>query len=341
MVGATGAVGREMLAVLLRRGHGNHSIRAVASAASVGDTITVDGRSFEVEPLTDELFATGPLALLATDARTSQATARAVLDCGGVVVDNSSAFRADPDVPLVIPEVNGDLLRGTPPPRIVANPNCSTIILLLALEPLRSFGIREVVLSTYQAVSGAGRAAIHELEEQTRAELAGQSRPPQVFPTPIAFNVFPHESPVDERTGANEEERKIVSEARRIWANPEAAIEPTCVRVPVFRAHSQSVLVDLERPATTAQLLDALDAAAGIELTRPGSRPPTPRDATGRDVVLVGRVRPAQCSLGSVDLTSRGLERPSHRHHLWICGDQLLKGAALNAVQIAETCGWL
>ena len=323
VVGASGAVGREALALLLSMGVTPGRIGAFASGRSAGSTIACAGVAFRVGAVDPARLAEHDVALFCADAETARRHAPPLAGAGTLVVDNSSAFRMDPDVPLVIPEVNGSALDRRP--RLVANPNCSTVILLTALEPIRrAFGIERISLSTYQAVSGAGRAGIRELRAQTRAVLDGGTGEPTFFPEPCAFNVFPHESGVDPDTGFNEEERKIVAESRRIWGLPDLPILPTCVRVPVERAHSQSVAVDLAGPATRADVEDALRAAAGVALFG-DPRGPTPLRAAGGDDVLVGRVR--------LDPDGSG-----RRLLLWICGDQLRKGAALNAIQIAAAC---
>ncbi len=323
VVGATGAVGREALAILAQRGVAAERIAAFGSDRSAGVSIPYLDTTLTVRTLDDESARGHDLALFCADADTALRHAPRFAEHGALVIDNSSAFRADPRVPLVIPEVNGHLLRADPPPSIVANPNCSTVMLLVALEPLRrAFGIEAVTVSTYQAVSGAGLAAIGELREQTRAALDGTEAPRSVFPEPCAFNVFPHESPLDPETGFNGEERKMVAETRRIWDAPGLRVLPTCVRTPVVRVHSQAVVVDLATPSTREELIVALETpGAGIVL----HDAPTPLKATGRDAVLVGRVR--------LDPDSGG-----RRAMLWICCDQLRKGAALNAVQIAEAC---
>jgi aspartate-semialdehyde dehydrogenase len=236
------------------------------------------------------------------------------------VVDNSSAYRLDPNTPLVVPEVNGELLDDGP--MLVANPNCSTILLLLAVEPVRrAFGVRSVIASTYQAVSGAGRAAVEELFSQTRDVLDGKAPSPSAFPVPCAFNVFPHESAVDRETGLNVEESKIIAESRKILALPGLDISPTCVRVPVERCHSQSVTIELERPATRGAVVELFASFPGVAINADPAALVTPRDIAGSDLISISRPR---------------LSRDGLRLSLWTCGDQLRKGAALNAVQIAE-----
>lgn len=320
VVGATGAVGHEALAIFAERHVTPERIVAFGSARSAGTAIPYLDTDLPVRELRDEAIPECDLALFCADADTALRFAPAFASRGALVVDNSSAFRMDASVPLVVPEINGHLLDAEPPPRIVANPNCSTIMLLVALEPIRrAFGVRSVTVSTYQAVSGAGAAGVDELLAHTRAAANGQSAPTSVFPEPCVLNVFPHESPLDPDSGFNGEERKMIAESRRVWESPTLSVLPTCVRVPVLRAHAQSVVVDLDAPATRTDLETALSGAAGVRL----ADNPTPLRATGRDDVLVGRIR--------VDPDSGG-----RRATLWLCADQLRKGAALNAIQIAD-----
>jgi aspartate-semialdehyde dehydrogenase len=260
------------------------------------------------------------VALFCTDADTARAHAPAANAAGVRVVDNSSAFRLDASTPLVVPEVNGHLLDDGP--MLVANPNCSTIILLLAVEPVRrAFGVRTVLASTYQAISGAGRAAVQELFAQTREVLDGKAPRPEAFPVPCAFNVFPHESPVDRQTGLNVEETKVIAESRKILAMPDLDVVPTCVRVPVERCHSQSLTLELERTATLGSVAEVFGSFPGVAFNADPAALVTPRDIAGTDLIAISRPR---------------LTRSGHRLGLWTCGDQLRKGAALNAVQIAE-----
>jgi len=243
---------------------------------------------------------------------------------GAVVIDNSSAFRMEPDVPLVVPEVNPEAVRRHH--GLIANPNCSTIIMAVVLWPLHRVNpIRRVVVATYQAASGAGARALAELESQTRAVLAGEKPRPKVFPVPCAFNVFSHDSPVGD-DGYNAEEAKLIAETRKIFGDESIQIAPTCMRVPVMRVHTESLSIEFANPVDEDRARETLAAAQAIRVIddRPGNRFPTPLDAAGRDDVLVGRIRQDP----SVP-NSRGLQ-------LICCGDQLRKGAALNAVQIAE-----
>ncbi|HZW09448.1 MAG TPA: Asd/ArgC dimerization domain-containing protein, partial [Phycisphaerales bacterium] len=309
------------------------------------------------------------LAIFAADAATAREFCPLAVRAGAFVVDNSSAFRMDPDVPLIVPEVNGAAWRrggpgrapsepGRPaansrahgsgdamarpgaPGRLVANPNCTTIILLVAIEPLRrAFGIEAIDVATYQAVSGAGLAGMEELLEQTRSCLTPHGAPgggPRVFAEPCAFNVFSHDSAVDPASGVNGEERKVIDETRKIWADPAVRVTPTCVRVPVLRAHTEAITVTLRRPASEAEVREALSSGQGLEIIddRAANRFPTPRKAGERDPVLVGRIRPDPGEPPEAGGRSR-------RWCLLACADQLRKGAALNAVQIAEFAGAL
>jgi len=326
VVGATGAVGREALALLAEVGHPLASVVGVASLRSTGELVPYGAETLTVTSPSIAELAALDLVVLCTDAPTSRRLAPEIVGAGGRVVDNSSAFREDPRVPLVVPEL-------APPPRgarLVANPNCSTILLVTALDPLRrAFGVEHLVVSTYQAVSGAGAQGLVELEDATRAALAHAPFQPTVFPESCAFNVFPHESPIDEATGANTEELKLVRETRRLWGMPELGVVATCVRVPVFRAHAESVVLTLGRAASVVEVCRALAGAPGVELVdepATGTFPSSLR-AAGRNEVLVGRVRPA----GDEACDAAGRTR---RFALWLAGDQLRKGAAWNALQI-------
>lgn len=331
VVGATGAVGREALAILAERGCPADRILALASARSAGRKLAFGETEVEVAELTDASLHAAEVAIFAASSDIARAFAPNAADAGVICVDNSSAFRMDPAVPLVVPEINADALAGGP--RLVANPNCSTIILLVGLEPIRkAFGIEHVVVSTYQAVSGAGIAAMEELEQQARAFAEGRPIEPGVFPQQCLFNVFIHESAIDPETGMNTEETKMLNETRRIWRlDRDPPIVPTCVRVPVLRAHSESVAVRLSRPATIDELREAVAAGDGVELIDdPASgRFPTPLMASNRDAVLAGRIKRAP----TATLAPGGR---ADQFTLFLCGDQIRKGAALNAIQIAD-----
>lgn len=325
VLGATGAVGREALALLAARGVPASHVRALASERSEGKELPYGAGVLRVSRIESESFRGVDVALLCATSDVARQWAPVAAREGCRVVDNSSAFRADARVPLVVPEINASLV--TDDEMLVANPNCSTILLLVALEPLRKrFGITRINVATYQAVSGAGAGGIEELDAQARASLEGRPLTSRVFAEPCAFNVFSHNSAVDLRTGLNGEETKMIAESRKIWNDPLLALTPTCVRVPVFRAHSQAVTVQLAAPTSLDDVSDALHDGRGLRVIddRLRNNFPTPLKASGGDDVLVGRVRqdPADAS--------------GRSWCLFISGDQLRKGAALNAVQIAE-----
>jgi aspartate-semialdehyde dehydrogenase len=320
VVGATGAVGQEMLQVLAERRFPVRELRAFASARSAGRELRFGGEPVVVRELDAGGFAGVDLALFSAGAERSRAFAPAAVRAGAVVVDNSSAFRMDPAVPLVVPEVNGDAAlahRG-----IVANPNCSTIQMVVALEPVRAlFGLRRITVATYQSVSGTGARAMRELAELARAHLEGAAEAPAVYPHPIAFNCLPQVDVFD-RDGHTREEIKMRDETRKIFSDPSIAVFATCVRVPVFRGHCEAVVVETERPVDLVRLRAALAAAPGTVLCDAPGAYPLPRAVAERDEVFVGRLR-----LHAED--PRVLS-------MWVVADNLRKGAATNAVQIAE-----
>jgi len=315
IVGATGAVGREMKALLAERGFPVDELRLLASARSVG--AQVDGLT--VQEATPEAFEDIDLALFSASSDVARELAPAARDRGALVIDNSSAFRADPACPLVVPEINAETLDAQN--GIVANPNCSTILLAMALAPLRKLAaIRRVIVCSYQAVSGAGAAAIDELRSQEAAEAAGNSPVADVFPAVIAHNVMPWVGDFG-ADGYSVEETKIRDELRRILEQPDLPVAATCVRVPVWRAHAEAIHVELDQPVDPASAADAFRHAPGIVLHEKDF--PTPRDAAGKDPVHIGRIRADRAF-------DPGLA-------LWCVMDQLRKGAALNAIQIAES----
>ena len=323
IAGATGAVGTEFLNLLQKRQFPLNSLRLLASERSAGRRITFRGRDHEVRVLSEDSFEGIDIAFFSAGASRSRQFAPAAVRAGALVIDNSSAFRMDPSVPLVIPEINPediDWHQG-----IIANPNCSTIILLMAVAPLRRLApIRRLVVSTYQAASGAGAQAMEELVEQTKQALRGEEPTPRVFPHPIAFNLFSHNSRID-ADGCNEEERKMVNEARKILHDDGLRVTATCVRVPVLRAHSESVNVEfVGRRPSVEQVRRALEEFPGVRVVddREANRFPMPIDASGRDEVLVGRIREDLSCETAIDL--------------FVSGDQILKGAALNGIQIAD-----
>ncbi|QOJ01660.1 MAG: aspartate-semialdehyde dehydrogenase [Phycisphaeraceae bacterium] len=331
VLGATGLVGRECLSILHGAGVPAHRVTPLATAASAGAVVPFGPEALTVREVTPGAFDGAGVAIFAASSRAALEWAPHALERGVRVVDNSSAFRLHPSVPLVVPEVNGHELDAGPP--LVANPNCSTIILLAAVEPLRRlFGLGAIVLTTCQAVSGAGRAGLDALARESQDRHAGPDPSPgSPFPEPCTGNVFSHNSPTDPDDGVNGEERKIIAESRKILDRPDLPITPTCLRVPVARAHTESILVRLERPATLAEVRGAYADAPGLRVVddRAANRFPTPRRADGADPVLVGRFRPDPAEPPG----------PGGRSRSWCflaCGDQIRKGAALNAVQIAD-----
>ncbi len=325
IVGATGAVGAELIRCLAERRFALSQLRLLASARSAGRSLPFKEESLTVEELTESSFRGVDLALFSAGSGLSKRFAPIAVADGAVVVDNSSAFRMDPAVPLVVPEINPQALAGHR--GIIANPNCSTIISITPLWPVhRRNPIRRMIVATYQAASGAGAAAMEELRESTRAYLEGRPYPPKVLPHPYAFNLFCHNSAIDPASGYNEEETKVVRETHKIFGDDSIRISATCVRVPVLRAHSVAIHFECERPISPAEVRDLMSSAPGLKLVDDPQRNyfPMPKDASGADPILVGRIRQ-----DSSDPSGRSIA-------LFVAGDQLLKGAALNAVQIAE-----
>lgn len=323
ILGATGAVGQEFLRILDERGIEPDRLRLLASARSAGSRMAYRGRELTVEEVGPRSFDGIDIALFSAGASTSRDRAPAAVRAGARVVDNSSAFRMDNGVPLVIPEINPDAIGDAP---IIANPNCSTIIMNMTVWPLHRVNpVKRIVVSTYQAVSGAGLQAMLELQQQTRDVLEGRPAQPRVFSVQSAFNLFSHNTPIGS-DGYNTEEKKMVHETRKILDAPELAITATCIRVPVLRAHSESINLTFTRPMPANEARAILSSAPGVRVVddREGNHFPMPIDAAGRDECLVGRIRQ---DISQPD--GRGIE-------LFVCGDQLRKGAALNAVQIAK-----
>ena len=325
IAGATGAVGVEFLRCLEQRRFPIASLRLLASARSRGKKMQFNGQAIEVEELTEHSFAGVDIAFFSAGGSISKKFGPLAAQAGAVVVDNSSAFRMDPGVPLVIPEINPQAMcvhQG-----IIANPNCSTIIGITPLWPIHRVNrIRRLIAATYQAASGAGAAAMEELTESTRAYLAGQPYQNTVLPHPYAFNLFSHNTRIDPETGYNEEETKMARETAKIFGDPEIRVSATCVRVPVLRAHSEALTIECERPITPSEVTALLSKAPGVRIVDDPAKNyfPMPRDASGQDDILVGRVRQ-----DTSDPSGKSIA-------LFVAGDQLLKGAALNAVQIAE-----
>lgn len=325
VAGATGAVGVEMLKCLEKRNFPLASLKLLASKRSAGTTMRFRGEDLPVTELTAESFAGVDIALFSAGGSVSRAFAPAVVAAGAVMIDNSSAFRMDADVPLVVPEINPEAAKGHK--GIIANPNCSTIIADVPLWPLhRKNRIVRLIAATYQAASGAGWAAMEELKDATRAALDGKPFAQTIIPHPYAFNLFSHNSKVDPVTLYNEEETKLLKETRKIFGDERIRIAATCVRVPVLRAHCEALTVEFERPMSREEATAILKDAPGVKIVDDvaANHFPMPNEASEQDDVLVGRIRP-----DSSDPTGHSIQ-------MFVSGDQLLKGAALNAVQIAE-----
>jgi aspartate-semialdehyde dehydrogenase len=325
IVGATGAVGVELIRCLEQRRFPLRELRLFASARSAGKSLQFGGAALTVQELTESSFDGVDIALFSAGGGTSKRFAPIAVRAGATVIDNSSAFRMDPKVPLVVPEINPQAVRGHA--GIIANPNCCAIISITPLWPIhKSNRIERLQMATYQAASGAGAAAMEELRESTRAYLEGRGYENKVLPHPYAFNLFSHNTRVDPSSGYNEEELKVIQETRKIFGDTQIRVSATCVRVPVLRAHAMAITIECVRPVTAAEVRQLVQDAPGVKLVDDPERNyfPMPRDATGNDPILVGRIR-------------QDLSDPSGRSvSLFVAGDQLLKGAALNAVQIAE-----
>lgn len=322
IAGATGAVGREMVATLERRGFEVAELRPLASARSVGQVVRAFGRDWPVQELTRDAFTGIDIALFSAGGDRSRDFGPAAAAAGAVVIDNSSFFRLDAEVPLVVPEVNAAAMRDHR--GIIANPNCSTIQMVLPLEALRqAAGLERVVVSTYQSAAGAGQSGIDELLAVTASALAGGPLHHKTFARPLAFDALPHIGSF-QPSGYSSEEEKMCNETRKIMGLPDLAVSATCVRVPVLRGHLESVTVDLSERLSEDRARDLIAAFPGVVVEdEPGAnRYPTARDCVGRFETFVGRIR--------VDNT---LPRTLH---FWVVSDNLLKGAAWNAVQIAE-----
>lgn len=323
IMGATGAVGAELLSILAERKFPISELRLLASKRSAGSKLEFGGVQHVVEELTHGSFDGIDLVLASAGGSISAEFAPSAVKAGAVVVDNTSKFRMTEGVPLVVPEINANRIqdhRG-----IIANPNCSTIIMALPVHPLhKAFGVRRVHAATYQAASGAGARAMEELRQETAAVLEGRSFERTVIPHPYAFNVFPHNAPWVPEYGYNEEELKMVKETSKIFETDSVKVHATCVRVPVLRAHSEALNVQFERDVSVEEAMEVLRTAAGVQILGNPSenRWPMPLDVSGKDPVLVGRMRKDRSQPNTLDF--------------WVVGDQIRKGAALNAVQIAE-----
>ena len=324
VVGATGAVGAEMLKILEQRSFPVKGIKLLASSRSEGKELKFQNVDFKVQELDENSFEDVDIALFSAGSERSRELATVAAGAGAVVVDNSSAFRMESDVPLIVPEINAYAVAGYKERGIIANPNCTTIITLMALKPIHdAVKIKRVVATSYQSVSGAGAQAMEELKLQTLAWAEGKPMEPVVFPFQIAFNVIPQVDSFLEN-GYTKEEMKLHHESRKILNDSTIQVTATTVRVPVFRSHCICVNVETERKISTAQAREAFEAFPGIDVVDEPHVPryPLPIDAEGKDNCMVGRIRE--------DYTvSNGLS-------FWVVGDQLRKGAALNAVQIAE-----
>jgi aspartate-semialdehyde dehydrogenase len=325
IVGATGAVGAELIQLLEQREFPLRGLKLLASSKSAGKAVKFKGEEIAIGTLSHDSFRSVDIALFSAGAATSREYAQHAVSAGALVIDNSSAFRMEMEVPLVVPEINPvDIQKHR---GIIANPNCTTIIALMALFPLHQvFRLKRVIAASYQAVSGAGARAIRELSLQSQAFFSGESVTPEIFPHPIAFNVLPQVDAFLEN-GYTKEELKFVNESRKIMHHPTLRASITCVRVPVFRAHSIALHAEFEEPVSVERARDVLAKFQGLELVDdPGAKKyPMPLLAAGQNNCQVGRIR-ADSALDN------GLA-------FWVCGDQLLKGAALNALQIAETLG--
>lgn len=325
IVGATGAVGVEFLDCLEKRHFPVRELKLLASARSKGKRMTFKGTELTVEELTADSFKGVDIALFSAGGSISKQYCPIAAKAGAIAVDNSSAFRMDPAVPLVIPEINPEAVRQHK--GIIANPNCSTIIAITPLWPIHKVNpIRRLIASTYQAASGAGAAAMQELKETTQAYLEGKPYQQKIIPHPYAFNLFSHTSKIDMDSLYNEEEIKMLKETRKIFNDQKIRIAATCVRVPVLRAHSEALTFECENPITPAEVKKLLTGAPGIKIVDFPEKNyfPMPIDASGQGDILVGRIRK-----DTSDDTGKSI-------CMFVAGDQLLKGAALNAVQIAE-----
>jgi aspartate-semialdehyde dehydrogenase len=322
VLGATGAVGAEILTLLEERSFPLEELKLLASPRSAGTRLSFQGEQLVVEAISESAFKNVDLVLASAGATVSRQWLPKAVAAGAVAVDNSSAYRMDPNVPLVVPEVNPDAAKTHQ--GIIANPNCTTILMALAVWPLHQLNpVKRLVVSTYQSASGAGAMAMEELKQQARAILAGEEPQTNAFPYPLAFNLFPHNSDLNE-LGYCQEEMKMVNETRKIFSVPALRISATCVRVPVLRAHSEAINIEFEHSLSPTEAKQALASAPGVKVVEDWERNyfPMPMEASGQDDVLVGRIRQ--------DLSN------SNALELWISGDQIRKGAALNAVQIAE-----
>jgi aspartate-semialdehyde dehydrogenase len=322
ILGATGAVGTELLALLEERNFPLGKLKVLASERSAGKSVRFAGEDLIIEAVTESSFNDVQIVLASAGGSISKKWLPIAAKAGAVSIDNSSAFRMHPDVPLIVPEVNPEAAANHQ--GIIANPNCTTILMTVAIYPLHQVQpIKRIVAATYQSASGAGARAMEEVKVQSQAILNGEPAVAEILPYPLAFNLFPHNSPMTDNSYC-EEEMKMVNETRKIFGDQDIRITATCVRVPVLRAHSEALNLEFAHPFPVEKAREILATAAGVQLVEDFSKNyfPMPIDASGKDDVLVGRIRQ--------DISHpNGLE-------LWLCGDQIRKGAALNAVQIAE-----
>lgn len=322
IIGATGAVGTELLSLLEQRSFPLRELTLLASPRSAGKRLRFKGDSILVEPLSEVALKGIDLVLASAGGSISKTWLPKAVEAGAVAVDNSSAFRMNSTVPLVVPEVNPGAAQHHQ--GIIANPNCTTILMSLAVWPLHQVHpVKRLIVATYQSASGAGARAMEEVKQQAQAILNGEEPQTEAFPYPLAFNLFPHNSDLNE-WGYCQEEMKMVNETRKIFDAPELRISATCVRVPVLRAHSESINLEFDQSFSPDQAKQLLEQAPGVRVVEDWARNyfPMPIEASGQDDVLVGRIR-------------RDISHPCGLE-LWLSGDQIRKGAALNAVQIAE-----
>ena len=322
ILGSSGAVGKELLSLLEERSFPIEKLILLASHRSAGEIQNFGKTELKVEETTNDSFKNVDLILASAGSSISRKWKDAIQSSGALMIDNSSAFRMDEDVPLIVPEVNPEHV--SQHKGLIANPNCTTILLALILAPLtRHIPIKRIVVSTYQSASGAGAMAMEELEKLSQQVLDGLTPKSKVLPYSLAFNLFLHNSPLQSNNYC-EEEMKMVNETRKILGDPELSLTATCVRVPVLRAHSEAVNIEFTKPFPVKDAYEILESASGVEILQDfgNNRFPMPLDVTGRDPVSVGRIR-------------QDISNPNALE-LWLCGDQIRKGAALNAVQIAE-----
>lgn len=323
IMGATGAVGQELLNLLESRNYPLASLKLLASARSAGKKITFKGEELTIEELTHDSFEGVDIVLASAGGSISAEFAPSAVKAGAVVVDNTSHFRMDPEVPLVVPEINADAIKTHK--GIIANPNCTTAIAAVVLWPLhKEFGLKKVIMSTYQASSGAGASGMEELREGTMASLRGDQVESKIFAHPLPFNLIPHIDKFQDN-GYTKEEMKVVWESRKIMGLEDLQVSCTCVRIPTYRAHAESIVLETEKPVDLARVREILAQAPGVKLVDDPEQKiyPMPINASGEWDVEVGRIR------HNLIFGENGLE-------LFVCGDQILKGAALNAIQIAE-----